>query len=120
MESNCCVRPTNWMKTIRYPARFWPMPWSNRPTPRWKTIGGKPSDISRAHEIHNPEPGWWDVAGGKLTTYRLMGEQTVNQIVEWLQGLHKLHGEVGRCRTAQEPLLPTDRKSTRLNSSHLG
>lgn len=73
---------------------------------------GKPSDISRAHEIHNPEPGWWDVAGGKLTTYRLMGEQTVDQIVKWLhglQGLHKLHGNGGlaRCRTAQEPLLPT-------------
>ena len=25
---------------------------------------GEPSDISRAHEIHSPEPGWWDVAGG--------------------------------------------------------
>jgi len=24
--------------------------------------GGKPSDISRAHQIQNPEPGWWDVA----------------------------------------------------------
>ena len=73
---------------------------------------GKPSDISRAHEIHNPEPGWWDVAGGKLTTYRLMGEQTVDQIVKWLhgsQGLHELHGQgkAARCRTAQEPLLPT-------------
>jgi glycerol-3-phosphate dehydrogenase len=62
---------------------------------------GKPSDISRAHEIHNPEPGWWDVAGGKLTTYRLMGEQTVDQIVK------KLKREASRCRTAQEPLLPT-------------
>jgi glycerol-3-phosphate dehydrogenase len=61
---------------------------------------GKPSDISRAHEIHNPEPGWWDVAGGKLTTYRLMGEQTVDQIVK------KLKREASRCRTAQEPLLP--------------
>ena len=61
---------------------------------------GKPSDISRAHEIHNPEPGWWDVAGGKLTTYRLMGEQTVDQIVK------QLKGEATRCRTAQEPLLP--------------
>ena len=71
---------------------------------------GKPSDISRAHEIHNPEPGWWDVAGGKLTTYRLMGEQTVDQIVKWLPGLqelHKVHGERERCRTAAEPLLPT-------------
>jgi glycerol-3-phosphate dehydrogenase len=61
---------------------------------------GKPSDISRAHEIHNPEPCWWDVAGGKLTTYRLMGEQTVDQIVR------KLHNGSARCRTAQEPLLP--------------
>jgi len=70
---------------------------------------GKPSDISRAHEIHNPEPGWWDVAGGKLTTYRLMGEQTVDQIVNGLVGLQWLHGvrgEVGPCRTAEEPLLP--------------
>jgi glycerol-3-phosphate dehydrogenase len=62
---------------------------------------GKPSDISRSHEIHNPEPGWWDVAGGKLTTYRLMGEQTVGQIVKMLKG------KAARCRTAQEPLLPT-------------
>jgi glycerol-3-phosphate dehydrogenase len=70
---------------------------------------GKPSDISRAHEIHNPEPGWWDVAGGKLTTYRLMGQQTVDRIVAWLHGLHGLHklqGELGRCRTGVEPLLP--------------
>ena len=39
----------------------------------WPTRTAKPSDVSRAHEIHNPEPGWWDVAGGKLTTYRLDG-----------------------------------------------
>jgi glycerol-3-phosphate dehydrogenase len=71
---------------------------------------GKPSDISRAHDIHSREPGWWDVAGGKLTTYRLMGEQTVDRIVKWLhglQGLHQLHGKAARCRTAEEPLLST-------------
>jgi len=61
---------------------------------------GKPSDISRAHEVHNPEPRWWDVAGGKLTTYRLMGEQTVDQIVKALKAKHS------KCRTAEEPLLP--------------
>ena len=61
---------------------------------------GKPSDVSRAHEIHNPEPGWWDVAGGKLTTYRLMGEQTVDQIVK------ALNAKRSKCRTAEEPLLP--------------
>ena len=27
-----------------------------------------------------PEPGWFDVAGGKLTTYRLMAEQTVDRV----------------------------------------
>jgi glycerol-3-phosphate dehydrogenase len=61
---------------------------------------GTPSDISRSHEIRNPEPGWWDVAGGKLTTYRLIAEQTVDQIVKALQH------EAALCRTAEEPLLP--------------
>ena len=65
---------------------------------------GKPSDISRSHQIRNPEPGWWDVAGGKLTTYRLMAEQTVDEIV---QSLSRLGIRVkGPCRTAKEPLLP--------------
>ncbi|HWI56569.1 MAG TPA: glycerol-3-phosphate dehydrogenase/oxidase [Bacillota bacterium] len=61
---------------------------------------GKPSDISRSHDIRNPEPGWWDVAGGKLTTYRLMAEQTLDRIVRE-QGFQS-----GPCRTATEPLLP--------------
>lgn len=61
---------------------------------------GKPSDISRSHDITNPESGWWDVAGGKLTTYRLMAEQTVDQII------HELKMSAVPCRTAKEPLLP--------------
>ncbi len=66
---------------------------------------GKPSDISRSHDIQNPEPGWWDVAGGKLTTYRLMAEQTVDWIVKALKALKALKREIGVCRTAQVPLL---------------
>jgi glycerol-3-phosphate dehydrogenase len=65
-------------------------------------LRGGPSDISRAHEIKNPEPCWWDVAGGKLTTYRLMAEQTVDAIRREL-GLPRL-----ACPTAGEPLLPAD------------
>lgn len=61
---------------------------------------GTPSDISRAHQIISPETGWWDVAGGKLTTYRLMAEQTVDQLVRFL-GAPKQP-----CRTATEALLP--------------
>jgi glycerol-3-phosphate dehydrogenase len=70
--------------------------------------GGKPSDISRAHLIQNPEPGWWDVAGGKLTTYRLMGEQTVDGIVDALGACgasERRTSAPGSCRTAVEPLL---------------
>ncbi len=36
---------------------------------------GGPSDISRSHQIRTPAPGWWDVLGGKLTTYRLMAQE---------------------------------------------
>lgn len=61
---------------------------------------GNPSDISRSHLIQNTEPGWWDVAGGKLTTYRLMAEQTVDQVA---RGLHL---PAPRSVTARQPLLP--------------
>jgi glycerol-3-phosphate dehydrogenase len=67
---------------------------------------GGPSDITRSHEIRSPEPGWWDVAGGKLTTYRLMAEQTTDQIVKWLRRKNNLSRTVAPCRTAVEPLLP--------------
>ena len=60
---------------------------------------GSPSDISRAHQIRCPEPGWWDIAGGKLTTYRLMAEQAVDQIAKHV-GVR-----AQPCRTASEPLL---------------
>jgi len=60
---------------------------------------GTPSDISRAHEIRLGKPGWWDVSGGKLTTYRLMAEQTIDRIFRYL-------GRQRRgCVTAREPLL---------------
>jgi len=60
---------------------------------------GRPSDISRFHEIKNPEPHWWDVAGGKLTTCRLMAEQTVDPVIAQA-GLRAIP-----CATAEEPLL---------------
>jgi glycerol-3-phosphate dehydrogenase len=60
---------------------------------------GKPSDISRAHVIRPTEPGWWDIAGGKLTTYRLMAEQMVDRLAKYL------NRPTPPCRTASEPLL---------------
>jgi glycerol-3-phosphate dehydrogenase len=61
---------------------------------------GGPSDISRAHRIAMAEPGWLDVAGGKLTTYRLIAEEAVDRLVRFL-GV-----SVPPCRTADEPLVP--------------
>ncbi len=63
---------------------------------------GRPSDISRNHEIKSPEPGWWDVAGGKLTTCRLMAEQTVDRIVQ-ATGLRAQPCSTGDVPLLQEP-----------------
>lgn len=60
---------------------------------------GSPSDTSRAHQITNPTEGWWDIAGGKLTTYRFMAKQGVDKIVKFLKA------DAKPCRTAKEPLL---------------
>ncbi len=60
---------------------------------------GNPSDISRRHEIKMNEPGWWDVTGGKLTTHRLMAEETVT-------GIAKYTGRTNlKCQTSHNPLL---------------
>ncbi|MGD0382620.1 MAG: glycerol-3-phosphate dehydrogenase/oxidase, partial [Thermoguttaceae bacterium] len=59
---------------------------------------GGPSDISRAHQILMPKLGWIDVAGGKLTTYRLIGEQVVDRVVK------HLGKKTPPCRTAEELL----------------
>ena len=43
--------------------------------------------------------GMFTIVGGKLTTYRLMAEKTVDQVCRYL-------GVSAECRTASEPLLP--------------
>jgi glycerol-3-phosphate dehydrogenase len=60
---------------------------------------GRPSDISRTHEIIARRDGWIDVAGGKLTTYRLIAQQVVDKAL-WHTGRSTLP-----CATADEPLL---------------
>jgi glycerol-3-phosphate dehydrogenase len=71
---------------------------------------GGPSDISRAHEIRMAEPGWLDVAGGKLTTYRLIAQQAVDRLLQYLRR-DRVH-----CRTADEPLLRSKKRQTAASS----
>jgi glycerol-3-phosphate dehydrogenase len=67
---------------------------------------GGPSDISRAHHISMTEPGWLDVAGGKLTTYRLIAQQAVDRL------LPHLDRPLAPCQTAEGPLLPPGEVAT--------
>ena len=60
---------------------------------------GNPSDVSRRHEITMSHPGWWDVTGGKLTSYRLMAEETLDALARFL------NVSVRPCETAKVPLL---------------
>ena len=60
---------------------------------------GNPSDISRRHEVKMHDAGWWDVTGGKLTTYRLMAEEAVTAIAKFLDKNQT------KCETARKPLL---------------
>jgi glycerol-3-phosphate dehydrogenase len=59
-----------------------------------------PSNISRRHKIAMPYPGWLDLAGGKLTTYRQIAEETVDRVLDYLTLKAK------RCPTAETALLP--------------
>ncbi|MFM8408892.1 MAG: glycerol-3-phosphate dehydrogenase/oxidase [Alphaproteobacteria bacterium] len=66
--------------------------------------GKSPSEISRRDEVMEEPGGLLSIAGGKLTTYRVMAERVVDQVVA-------RHGfRAGPCRTADEALLaPGDR-----------
>ncbi len=61
---------------------------------------GHASDASRSHVIRVSDNHWLDVAGGKLTTYRLIAEQAVDKI------LKSDRRTAAACQTADEPLLP--------------
>ena len=55
------------------------------------------ADLSRRHSVQRSPGGLITVMGGKLTTYRRMAEDTVDEVVSVL-------GRGGRCRTIRLPL----------------
>jgi glycerol-3-phosphate dehydrogenase len=63
------------------------------------------SEISREHEVFTKNDGLVIVAGGKLTTYRRMARQTVNQTLKLLDELGELEAiDIHRASTKQRPL----------------
>lgn len=59
---------------------------------------GKTTDLSRGHGIRVSGAGTVTITGGKLTTYRRMAEDTVDQVV------HVLDGRRRKCRTKTLPI----------------
>jgi glycerol-3-phosphate dehydrogenase len=65
--------------------------------PLLDTGRGSTRDLSRRHVVYEEPPGLITVTGGKLTTYRTMAEDVVDDLCRHL-------GRGGRCRTAAIPL----------------
>jgi glycerol-3-phosphate dehydrogenase len=77
---------------------------------------GRTADLSRRHRVQRSERGVITVTGGKLTTYREMAEDTVDEVLDVI-------GRDARCRTKKLRLLGADGYHDRSPSapdSHLG
>lgn len=61
--------------------------------------GSSTADLSRRHAIVQSRTGMYSVVGGKFTEYRLMAEETLDQVIKE-QGIR-----AGKCRTRRFPLI---------------
>jgi glycerol-3-phosphate dehydrogenase len=66
---------------------------------------GRTADLSRRHKVTTSASGVVSVTGGKLTTYREMAEDTVDEVVS---GLAEAPRRAKRCRTRRLRLLGGD------------
>jgi glycerol-3-phosphate dehydrogenase len=67
--------------------------------------GEDESDVSREHQIFVRGDGVFVIAGGKLTTYRLMAKEMVRTAIRWLDDNDCLAGrKLRRPRTKRRPL----------------
>jgi glycerol-3-phosphate dehydrogenase len=76
---------------------------------------GRTADLSRRHRVTVGPAGVVAITGGKLTTYREMAEDTVDELLRRL-------GRKARCRTKRLPLLGADgyREAADSRGAHLG
>ncbi len=73
-----------------------------RPLADWESAK-KPSEVSREHRIVKTGAGMINVSGGKLTTYRAMAAEIVNEVER------ELGRKPSRCKTADVELPGADR-----------
>ncbi|MFQ6617344.1 MAG: glycerol-3-phosphate dehydrogenase [Fidelibacterota bacterium] len=70
---------------------------------------GEPSEVSRDYKITIGDNGLVSIAGGKLTTYRAMAEQLIDEVLERFWGMSVK--QFGSCKTADKPLFGGDIKN---------
>ncbi|MCU1352297.1 MAG: glycerol-3-phosphate dehydrogenase [Acidimicrobiales bacterium] len=58
---------------------------------------GRTADLSRRHKVHPSDSGVITITGGKLTTYREMSADTVDEVSDWLGD--RVSGVARRSRT---------------------
>ena len=78
-------------------------------------ISSRTADLSRRHKVSKSQSGVITIAGGKLTTYRKMAQDTVDQVLETL-------GTTARCKTKSLKLIGADNSAPKLkdkNAIHL-
>ena len=72
------------------------------------TVGtGRTADLSRRHSVRRSPSGLVSIVGGKLTTYRKMAADAVDEALEVRRAAGDRPG-VGRSRTASVPLFGTE------------
>lgn len=76
--------------------------WSGvRPLVRDPGTGGGTEELSRRHRVVRRSDGVLAIVGGKLTTYRAMAEEAVDEVLEGLS-----HGRWQPCTTHERALVP--------------
>lgn len=83
-----------------------------RPLVRDGSASGRTADLSRRHRVTVGDTGVIAIAGGKLTTYREMAEDTVDAVADALSGRRPRIGRLTRWRKQLQEYLPR-RNSTR-------
>ena len=68
---------------------------------------GDTVELARTHRIIEGEPGVFGIVGGKLTTYRQMAEDVVDEVVADLRRRGRFDtSALSKCITADRPLVP--------------
>lgn len=70
--------------------------------------GKTASSVTREYQIFEQPPNFFNILGGKLTTYRSMAEEMVNRMAKRLEKTFHLSAAHPKCITAQLPLYGGD------------